>query len=421
MGLPNTRRALALGWLCCALEFCGTATRLYGVELIGEPTIALQPNAPLAALLEFSTDAPATARFRVRSDKEAWLVETQTARVDHSIPVMGLAPDATYWIDRLELSGGDAISRMESLASVTTAPLPDGFVGIKLLASQPERMEPGLTLFDSRGRAEATIVVDASGVVRWYMDQRLIGATLQANGRLGGLAFVDDLQEIQEYDLLGHRTASWRPPDGAGSDGNIPVADTAFFHHDQVLLENGNRLAIDRQTRRVAGFPTSDTDPNAPTATRPVWQDVIVEFSPDGGIVNAWDLAEMIDPLRIGHTGVREPPRIQNWSHVNAVVYDPGDGSIIVNSRHQDATIKFDTESGELQWILGTPSHWGPEYQPFLLTPTSGDDFLWPYHAHAPEIVPDDPTNPEGPDDPNVLRLLLHDNGNHRASAFETP
>ncbi|MEM9658437.1 MAG: aryl-sulfate sulfotransferase, partial [Planctomycetota bacterium] len=412
-------RLLLLPWL---YVLGGAPGGVQAITLTTEPSIALQPSAPLAGLLEFSTDVPTTARFRVRSADEEWIVDSTLPKTEHAIPVLGLAPDTAYIIDQLQLRESSGPRQTMDVALETaTSPLPQNFINIDVPTSIPDRMEPGFTLFEARDTRPATVFVDERGTVRWYLDgTTLIDGSLQPNGRLLGRVRNSERQsEIREYDLLGNLVAAWHPAGATGSLGSVLVEGVNVFHHDQQRLPNGNFLVLDQADLTIDSFPTSDTDRHAPTESRIVRQDVIHEFTPAGEVINSWSLIDMLDPVRIGYGVVRRPPAPQDWSHANAVVYDASDDSIIVSVRHQDAVIKFDKSTGDLKWILGTHEAWGPQFRRYLLTPVGGDDFEWPFHTHSPQILPDDPSAPFEPDDPDTLTLLIHDNGNERAIPFD--
>ncbi len=196
-------------------------------------------------------------------------------------------------------------------------------------------------------------------------------------------------------------------------EGAIPV-DGLNFHHEVFATQYGTLLTLDRATVTVENYPTSETDPNAPTATADIVDDPVIEFDPvTGSVLNRWPLTDILDPTRIGYGSII-PSNVggNDWGHANAVILDPGsnledpsDDGIIVSVRHQDAVIKFSRATGNLIWILGPHENWGSDFQPFLLTPV-GEPFEWQYHQHAPMITPHG-------------TLLLFDNGNNRASPFD--
>jgi arylsulfate sulfotransferase len=184
----------------------------------------------------------------------------------------------------------------------------------------------------------------------------------------------------------------------------IPLA-ASELHHDLVRTGHDTFLSLSIEILTVDDYPTSDTDPAAPTQTAQIEADVAVEFGSDGGLLDSWPLAEILDPTRIGYGSLRADDNgVFDWSHSNAIIHDPSDDSLIVSVRHQDAVIKFSRATGRLEWILGPPANWTAAFQPFLLTPVGA--LSWPYHQHAPMFTPSG-------------TLLLFDNGNFRASPFD--
>jgi len=261
-------------------------------------------------------------------------------------------------------------------------------------------METGVTLFPSRG---VLVIVDDTGEVVWYHERRGVGDSRRISNR--NLLFLTGGDAV-EMDMLGNVVQKWHPSLAIdGDEDSTPVA-AEVFHHEVFHMESGNFLVLSREIQLIDNYPTSETDPLAPTEAALVEGDVIVEFSRDGSIVNEWSLLDMLDPSRIGYGSLhRSMDRGSlDWSHSNGVIHDPDDDSIIVSVRHQDAVIKFSRSTGELIWILGTHQNWDlDEFGKFLLTPTNESEFFWPYHTHAPMITPGG-------------CILLFDNGNFRAS-----
>ena len=179
--------------------------------------------------------------------------------------------------------------------------------------------------------------------------------------------------------------------------------------HDGVPTDHHTFLYINDYSQAVSGFPTSATVPDAPTQTATVDADGIVEMSStNGSLLNNWSLLDMLDPVRVTYLTFGTPSGFGvDWGHANAVIEDPSDDSIIASLRNQNAVIKFSRATGQLVWILGPPQNWGPEWQPYLLTPV-GTPFAWNYGQHAPTLTP------QG-------TLLVYDDGNFRASPFDPP
>ncbi len=406
---PRQGIAALVMMLVSATDSRSFANVLDGVSLSTNPTLTMQVNVPLAGLLAFSTDTPTQANFRVQGVGEAWTVFAHGFRNDHVLPVVGLAPDRTYTVDQITLSAGDgSTQRLAQSLSITTDPLPGNFPDFTVRTSVPLLMEPGLQIVPVKNvrdpDAQYTFALDASGVVRWYIPGD--GQDIHQLPSGDFLFRMDNI--IREMDVLGNVKRSWHPTMRTSVvplPGGVPVA-TRQFHHDVQSLPNGDLLTLTRNDRFVNDFPSSDTDPNAPSGTAEVRYDEVIEFTPDGIIVGRWSMLDLLDPTRIGY-GVVQPTEPHDWSHGNAVVYDPRDDSLIVSLREQDAVVKFSQETGELKWIIGPHDNWGPRFEQYLLTQV-GEPFEWQYHQHAPKLLPNG-------------NILIHDNGNFRASPFDPP
>jgi len=360
------------------------------------PTITLDPNGvtPLAGVVELTTDEPARITLSISDGIQTWAVVFPEERTEHSLPVFGLKPNKAYTVTVTSFIAGNT----QSLASlqVVTAPLPGDFPMMEVIVSNPAAMEPGFTLLDQfrRRRSEEpaglySIIVDAVGDVVWYSSLGGLATRQLANGNL---MYLQD-NAMVEQDLLGNTTV-------------VPLQDPGLsLHHDLFPTEHGTLLSLSRESVTVDGYPSSETDQDAPKQTTEIRDEPVVEFSMNGELINVWPLVDIIDPTRIGYSSLNSTPQGLDWAHANAVIHDPRDDSIIVSVRHQDAVIKFSRSTGALKWILGPHDNWPVAFQPYLLTPI-GTPFEWQYHEHAPMITP-------------AGTLLLFDNGNFRASPFD--
>ena len=110
--------------------------------------------------------------------------------------------------------------------------------------------------------------------------------------------------------------------------------------------------------RRFESYPRSEDDPTVPPGPARVVGDVILEYRPDGTVVNRWPVLDLLDPYRIGYESldwgfwqavyehVPEEP-LCDWAHVNSVDYDARDHALIVSSYHQDSVFKLDLATGK--------------------------------------------------------------------------
>lgn len=328
----------------------------------------------------------------------------------HRLPLYGLRAGRDYTA-RITTFAADGSSRvLEPDIHFGTAPLPEGFPSIEASAD-PQAMEPGYTLFNVLAEGsgndafgELLVIVDAEGEVVWYhRANRFLDVRQLDNGNI----FAERVGAMVEMDLAGNTLRQWNPAGLNGYTGPDVTVDTPIFHHEVFPMENGNFLALSIEARDYTAYPTSLDGSSAP-ATSAVAGDVIVEYQPDGTIVNEWKLLDMLDSRRLGYNALGSYwdflfPGSRDWSHGNAVIHDASDDSIIVSLRHQDALVKFSRATGELLWILGPHDNWQAPWSNFLLTPVSGQQYFWPWHPHAPEVTPHG-------------TVLVYDNGNWRAS-----
>lgn len=400
----------------------------------GPPEVRRNPNetAPLVALVEFSTREPAVASVEIDDGERQWTYRPDgPPQTEHSVALLGLRPDREHEI-RVRVEGPRGwFYELSDPLTLETPPLPDDFPPLKTVVSRPEKMEPGVTLLavnrwwqnQRDTKYGYVILLDERGEVVWYFragrgtaDMRLL-----RNGHL--LCNDTNYRQMYEVDLLGNVVREWQttssrgvsprsPPRGPVNEAAVPVeADT--LHHEILELPSGNFLALSTELRRVDRFPTSETDPEASPAPADVVGDVIVEFQRDGTVVRRWKLLDLLDPRRIGYGSLsdfwkrRKDPRLfgADWSHANALCYDPRDDAMIVSLRHQDCLVKIDRASSRIEWILGDPAGWREPWTKYLLQPKG--DLQWPYHQHGPELTPDG-------------TILMYDNGNYRALPFDS-
>jgi len=390
---PSFRNALA--FLAAALLAPFPASAL---DAVSGPTLVMNPNGvtPLAGIIKVGTDVPTRVSLSISDGVEVWGVDFPDFSIDHTVPLLGLKSADAYTVDVYIFDQAHNHKLLSTRLTATTDALPAGLPKTLVIYSNPSLMEPGYTLLDRNRRGGTTgtlysMILDNKGDVRWYSTVGgQDGMRQLPNGNLL-------LLNSSEMDLL----------------GNIFTPRTlqvpgVLQHHDIFPTAYGSFFSLSLEELSVPNYPTSDTDPNAPAQTQTITSDIIVEYRPDGSVERQWHLTDIVDPHRIGYDSIAPGfPlfRSPDWSHSNAVVYDPKDDSIIVSIRHQDAVIKFSRATGQLIWILGPHDNWGPAFQQYLLKPV-GTPFEWQFHQHAPQITP------QG-------TLLLMDNGNRRASPFD--
>ena len=393
--------------------------------LVGNPN----PTVPLAAILSVTTDVPTRLTINIDDGERSWSVTPDEAMaMSHEVPVLGLRAGRTHTITTT-LEDADGMAAETVTLSVTTPPLPDAFPTPVITARDPARMEPGVTIFNVNGRWDTennstpanfspAIAVDDEGEIVWYYlpgNHRVHDVRRLANGNLvyevwpgtDGMIEIDMLGNIQRR---WHFTGTAKDP----APDSIPVG-TDSFHHDFVELPNGNFLLLSTEHRVIDDWYTSETDPDAPRAPANVIADLVVEFTPEGEVIDEWSLFDILDINRIGYNSLREDfwanhydgvveGIVHDWTHGNALIYEEEDNAFLMSVPYQDAVIKVSMDTGELVWILGNHDNWNEPWSDKLLTPVG--DVEWSYKHHAISHT-------------EHGTYLLFDNGTARSSPFE--
>lgn len=255
------------------------------LEITVGPTLTMDPYGvtPLSGLVEVTTNIPSQATLEITDGIDSWRVRFPDSVLTHSVPLLGLKPDRAYTVDVILTAPGETDVSSPLLA--TTDPLPSDFPMLTVLASDPIRMEPGFTLTECLRRDAAdirpqyTIAVDARGELVWYTARCLRRGVQQLpNGNLIHLVG----NSIVETDMLG--------TDVSTIVTEYPGDSGTALHHELHLTSHGTFLSLSRTGVLVDNFPTSETDPDAPTATSLVRDEPVVEFAADGTLLNEWSL-----------------------------------------------------------------------------------------------------------------------------------
>ena len=356
--------------------------------VVTNATAPLSPGNPLSALVSFDTSAPATPVVTVEGGGKSWTVPpagtlTEAGATHHEVAVLGLHADTSYTVT---VSAGDGAAVSEPVAlSVTTAPLPDDFPPIKVvLPGDPD--DPGVTLIPiSRAHGGLLVeplwgylvIVDSQGRVVFYHPT---GGTNHVARRLanGNLLYGVLLTSLVEVDMLGREVLRYEASE-LGLDS---------IHHDAVELPSGNVALLSSELKTIDGYPGGNT--------YNVVGDVIVEVTRAGEVVSKQSLFDVLDPHRVHpgfdvafwaftYMGYTTP---KDWTHANALTYDPTDDSFMLSVCYQDIVIRVGRQTGELQWVIGEddPNTQGDDAWPFLVLDGPG---FYPSQQHSAEPVGD--------------------------------
>lgn len=344
---------------------------------IQKPFFRLNPYevCPLSGLVMFFVEQSATLEIKVYDQHYSYEIE----KGHQELPILGLKANKDNEI-KLRMTYKDGTQITSSLY-IKTLPLPESYPEIDVRVSNKNQMEEGLFSL-SLGRSEGvkTIealysIVDEAGEVRWFYTgmtahvfRKLKNGNLIVDAPISsGICGAYTSAGFIEMDFLGHIKAFYKLPNG--------------LHHDVYELPNGNFLAI------TQGDETK--------------QDLLVEIDRRSKeIIREWNFRELLDPSRqtvIDKVSVNHP---LDWLHLNAIVYDESDDSIIATSRNQSCMVKFDKATSKIHWIIAPKEGWNDWLNPYVLESMDKESLGWA--PHTPVV------GKQG-------TMLMFDNGNFRS------
>lgn len=407
-----------------ALASCsGSGSDPARLEIVSAPALYANPNTwvPLTALVAVETSVPTRIELEFSDGLRTWRVPAARdhERVHTRVPVLGLRAGVPHTIQVIAVAETGEELRASSPLEWTPPRLPADFPPIEVTASQPARMQPGGTMLNlvSPGRGDHMVLLDEQGEVIWYLDDSFLPRNPAPQSFLcvplpsGNLMLIVERRALLEVTMLGEVVGAWWATGQGPLPPGLPFTPVATdsFHHDLIVLPPGSGAdfaTLSTEVRAYPNYPTSVTDPTQVIPSASVVGDVVVEFRRDGTIAREHRLLDLLDPYRMCYDSLSNwwddlyMQPTHDWSHANAVTHVPGDDSLLVSLRHQDAVLKISRTTGLLQWILGPHERWQAPWQGFLLAAAPG--FVWNFHQHAPTLDADG-------------SIVVFDNGNHRA------
>ena len=386
----------------CGTSGSGNSTSIHGaVSQSQNPLVAqfaLASGCNGQAMVEFGPDTTygrSTASYPV------------TAGQPITILVAGMRASTTYHMrPQLQCNGS---TTMGDDTTFTTGPLPaTPFPALQVSrpTSAPSTPESaGIELVDTinpYANQMQTFFTDRDANPIWYYELPpnyfSDGFRLLPNGHvLFNMHETDVDSRLREVDLAGTAIRDLtvaqltQKMQDAGLSFGPGVAGPVVFHHDILPLDNGHVIALGQVTQDFTDLP------GYPGTTQ-VIGDCLIDLDENWNPVWAWSSFDHLDVNRhlFG---------LPDWTHSNAIVYSPTDGSLLLSMRHQSWVIKIDynngSGSGDILWKLG--------YQgDFELTnngvPTS-DPTLWFSFQHFPSLVSQNGSQ---------TTLAIWDNGDYR-------
>jgi len=327
----------------------------------------------------------------------------ETVDTIHQLPILGLYESLQNTINIICSSNGFTIAEINT--AITTEAINVQLPEIYIDVNQVQEMEPGFQLVSYlQGSPNKPFMMDPYGDVRWFLDYSQhpqlnslsydVGIERLQNGNyyFGDIA----TSTIYEIDVLGNIINSW-DLQGYG------------YHHNVYEKPNGNFLItceVSGSEHLFGGFTNEDR---------------IIEMDrTTGAILKEWDVRYILNETRTTFVDF-ENDWVKDWAHINAVIYDETDNTIIFSARHQSVVCKVDYNDN-VQWIL-TPqidlgeNRQGQPLEDFVLTAVDDNNqafnqqiqqgyqnninFEWNWYQHAIKKIANN-------------RFMVFDNGNNR-------
>lgn len=309
---------------------------------------------PLAAVVLFRTEEEVAVTVTVKGKTpQANLVHTFDKSKEHILPIVGLYSDYSNKVE-IQLYRGEK--------NEITIDVPDVFNGndpIISMDTTPQYLQDNVILI-TPAADDLAVAYDYAGDARWHLNIPCVfdlkrlknGNFVIGTDRL--LRFQYYMSGLYEMSPCGKIYKEFRIPGG--------------YHHDQWEMEDGNLLIL---TEDLSSETVEDM--------------LVLVDRTSGEILKTWDFNDILDMHKVGKSGSWTA---HDWFHNNALWYDKRTDSITLSGRHCDAMINIDYETGALNWIIGDPEGWDPEYvEKYFFTPV-GSNFEWQYEQHACLITP---------------------------------
>lgn len=265
--------------------------------------------------------------------------EDDTLTTEHTAFVYGLYPGAECEVRAMSRNSFGYIH--SETATVYAGELPETIIDWDITFHDEDAMQPGWThmksarLCDDEVWALHGLLVDEAGRLRWYS--------------VGNAQFVDVIDD--KGPLTSGGKMSW--------EGHFIWATRGIkAHHGDMTYHGQEDLYL------ILAEATQD-DEN------------YVECGETGGMLRTWDVSEdrVVNIWNVcEHFVPEDPGSFAAWAHFNAVLSLDDHQSFLLSSRNQSMLYKFDSDSGDLIWQMGT----GGDFDM-----GDGADFI---RQHAPEI-----------------------------------
>jgi hypothetical protein len=347
-------------------------------QFVVEPAVTHAERIGLARTLTTTLDAPGALVVTLDDGREPRTLRFDAVGTDHAVPILGLQADTAYTLTIATDPPGP-----EATVALTTDPLPPDFPLLEVLANDPTRTEPGVTLITPKSSASPgfLIILDEALTPIWYHRAEPDGFTDVRRGPDGafwgtsGGSVVRIALDQGETDVW--HTISGRPDAIEMATGNL--------HHSVIPQADGSFWTLTWDSIEADDHPTTYR-PDGPLERQRISDGAIIHVLPDGTVSRMIALRDVLERTRLAWDCLDPNNDLGvDWVHPNGLELDLEARTLVVTLRHQDAVIALDLDTTEVLWIVSNPAGWSPTLAPRVLTGAPGT--TWPFHPHAARLT----------------------------------
>ena len=308
---------------------------------------------PLARYVEVTLTTPASIQL------EFWVAEGphfqktfEEVETTHTLPLIGLHPDALNHLIVHAVSEGETIDSSETL-DIETLPL--DFEPPQFDVKVPMEPDGIITVFGIQTEEVEYVGVDRTGTVVW-MKRTTSGANEEpaeevtelkrnyCNAKAGH--FIKALENETYLDLCGREMSGSKDLvfDVINPAGDVVEARRTIvpLHHDVDLNNATNLLGMVKQTEVIAHPDLGEVE---------IHGDRLVVVNSSGKIVWEWSTFDYLDPLRFPVSD--QQILTGDWTHANSIQHITDSAEILVSFRNQNQVMSINPETKEITHIFG--------------------------------------------------------------------
>lgn len=269
--------------------------------------------------VRWRTETPTVGRVEFGKTETYGLSTPPTeAGTEHEALLLGMTADTL--VNFRVRTDGETCSEASGNQTITTGSLPSGLFPTRATGAASWS---GYQVLPLQGTGYAVVIVDNEGHYVWYHQVEASGNLMRAFLSTDGKHVV--LCHAGPQDALQNGKIVKVSLDGA----DVTEIPFPYIDHDMVELPDGSIAAI-----VVDGQPEGTADK-------------IVELRPDGTTVEVWSAWDTWDPDTLGI-----PERERNWTHANALDYDPATDDYYISLKTMQTLAKIDRATGTLEWSM---------------------------------------------------------------------